>query len=471
MSYVLALNLFFGEAYEEVLRQLVNGLKFLGNWRDNWEMPSTSALSQARTRLGEAPIKLLVERIAVPMAGARTRAAWCRGLRVMAIDGLVLDVPATDDNDAEFGRSGSAEAPSPFPQVRLVALGECGTPAVTDAAFGPVGTGEQTLAGQLIPRFTAGMLVLADRNFYSYQAWQQAAATGAALLWRVSANLRLPVLEWLPEGSYRSVLINPRIRGRRREQLLAARGRRPGARPRRGHAGPGRRVHDRQPAGQWGAVLPDHHLGRPRVRARGRTRRGLRPTLGDRAVLRRDRNPPNRGRAGAPRPHTRTRQTGDLVTAARALRDTARHERRRRYRRHRPRRPLLHAKLPRNPPPNSQPGGLFPLTDSPTRSPKPSTRSPKNASDHDGTGHVPGSSKDTGRTATASNDQPTESNSTPSRRRSTSSQSGPNLTALGQTQFWTRNFFTDHPANTGPDQGPIFFRALPKGPAQGGNNS
>src|SRR5689334_8598035 len=153
MSYVLALNLFFGEAYEEVLRQLVNGLKFLGNWRDNWEMPSTSALSQARTRLGEAPIKLLFERIAVPMAGARTRAAWCRGLRVMAIDGLVLDVPATDDNDTEFGRSGSAEAPSPFPQVRLVALGECGTHAVTDAAFGPVGTGEQTLAGQLIPRF------------------------------------------------------------------------------------------------------------------------------------------------------------------------------------------------------------------------------------------------------------------------------------------------------------------------------
>ena len=48
MYYVLALNLFFGEAYEEVLRQLVNGLKFLGNWRGNWEIPSTSAISQAR---------------------------------------------------------------------------------------------------------------------------------------------------------------------------------------------------------------------------------------------------------------------------------------------------------------------------------------------------------------------------------------------------------------------------------------
>jgi len=222
MYYVLALNLFFGEAYEEVLRQLVNGLKFLGNWRYNWEIPSTSAISQARTRLGEAPMKLLFERIAVPMAGAGTRGAWYRGLRVMAIDGLVLDVPATDVNDEEFGRSGSAEAPGPFPQVRLVALGECGTHGVVDAAFGPVATGEQTLAGQLIARFVAGILVLADRNFYSYQAWQEAAATGAQLLWRGLANLRLPVLEWLPDGSYRSVLINPRIRGRRREWLLAA---------------------------------------------------------------------------------------------------------------------------------------------------------------------------------------------------------------------------------------------------------
>jgi hypothetical protein len=222
MYYVLALNLFFGEAYEEVMRQLVNGLKFLGNWRQGWEMPSTSAISQARARLGEAPMRLLFERIAVPMARAGTRGAWFRGLRVMAIDGLVLDVPDTPDNTKEFGRSGTVTAPSPYPQVRLVAVGECGTHGIVDAAFGPVATGEQTLAGQLIARFTPGMLALADRNFYSYQAWQQGVATGAQLLWRVSASLRLPVLAWLPDGSYRSVLINPNVRGRRREQLIAA---------------------------------------------------------------------------------------------------------------------------------------------------------------------------------------------------------------------------------------------------------
>jgi hypothetical protein len=222
MYYVLALNLYFGEAYEEVMRQLVNGLRFLGNWRDNWEVPSTSAISQARTRLGAAPIKLLFERIAVPMARAGTRGAWFRGLRVMAIDGLVLDVPATPENDEEFGRSGNATAPSPFPQVRLVALGECGTHGIVDAAFGPVATGEHTLAASLIARFTPGMLVLADRNFYSYQACSEGVASGAQLLWRVSASLRLPVLEWLPDDSFRSVVINPKVWGRRRELLIAA---------------------------------------------------------------------------------------------------------------------------------------------------------------------------------------------------------------------------------------------------------
>src|SRR5207344_895984 len=107
-------------------------------------------------------------------------------------------------------------------------------------------------------------------------------------------------------------------------------------------------------------ILPDHHTVGPRVRPGGRTRRSLRPTLGDRAVLRRDRNPPKRRRAGAPIPHTGTGETRDLVAATRTLRDTTRHERRRRYRRHRPRRPIIHEKLPRNPPPGFQPGGLFP---------------------------------------------------------------------------------------------------------------
>ena len=40
-----------------------------------------------------------------------------------------------------------------------------------------------------------------------------------------------------------------------------------------------------------------------------------------------------------------------------------------------------------------------------------------------------------------------------------------------QTQYWNWNFFTDHLPNTGPNQGPVVFRAVPKGLSQGGNNT
>jgi hypothetical protein len=46
--------------------------------------------------------------------------------------------------------------------------------------------------------------------------------TGAALLWRLKSDLRLPVLELLPDGSYRSVLVNPKITGKARQALIEA---------------------------------------------------------------------------------------------------------------------------------------------------------------------------------------------------------------------------------------------------------
>lgn len=93
--YVLALCLFCEDAYEEVMRKLVNGLQFLGTWTDTWQVPTTSAISQARQRLGEAPLRELFARVARPMAAPGTKGAWFHGFRVMAIDGMILDVPDT----------------------------------------------------------------------------------------------------------------------------------------------------------------------------------------------------------------------------------------------------------------------------------------------------------------------------------------------------------------------------------------
>jgi hypothetical protein len=74
----------------------------------------------------------------------------------------------------------------------------------------------------LYPCLEEGWLVIADRNFYSWKDWRAAADTGAALLWRAKAHMRLPVLEALPDGSWRTVLIDPRINWGLRDELIAA---------------------------------------------------------------------------------------------------------------------------------------------------------------------------------------------------------------------------------------------------------
>jgi len=103
--YVLALCLFFGDAYEEVMRKLVGGLQWLHSWDTAWQVPTASALCQARQRLGEEPLRELFDRLARPMLPPGAGRGWCAGLRVMALDGVHLDLPDTADNVAEFGRS------------------------------------------------------------------------------------------------------------------------------------------------------------------------------------------------------------------------------------------------------------------------------------------------------------------------------------------------------------------------------
>lgn len=65
-------------------------------------------------------------------------------------------------------------------------------------------------------------LLTADRGFYSFHAWGQAADTGAELVWRAPTQLQLPVIEILPDGTYLSVLIDPKLRTARREKIIRA---------------------------------------------------------------------------------------------------------------------------------------------------------------------------------------------------------------------------------------------------------
>jgi hypothetical protein len=207
--YVMALALFSSQGYEEVMRNLVEGLAWESGWAKAWSVPSQPALSQARARLGEAPLAELFARACVPLASPATPGAFWRRWRLVGMDGSTLDMADTPENAAEYTKPGSGRGSGKgaFPQLRLVALAECGTHAMFAAAMGPLSSGESTLARELAGRLSPGMLVFADRLFLAHPLFSLLAATGADLCWRAKSNAVLPVLQRHPDGSFSSELV------------------------------------------------------------------------------------------------------------------------------------------------------------------------------------------------------------------------------------------------------------------------
>src|SRR5680860_459359 len=190
-------------SYEDVLAMISDGLAWAHRDERSGKLANKAAISHARDRLGPEPMAMLFERVARPLAVKDTPGCWLAGRRLVAIDGTCLDLPDTPANDAHFGRPGVMKGErSAFPQARVVALAECGTHAMFDAVIGPYTTSENAACAELLGRLEPGMLCLADRGFYSFQAWQKASTTGADLLWRVKDNLKLAVVKDLPDGSW-----------------------------------------------------------------------------------------------------------------------------------------------------------------------------------------------------------------------------------------------------------------------------
>ena len=224
--YAMALALFAEEDYEAVMAELSETLAGWGCWDRAWVMPTTGGITQARARLGSEPLARIFDEVAVPVADQLTRGAWLGPWRLMAIDGVEWDLPDTPENVAEFGYVGSGATRSAFPKARVVAISECASHAVVAAAIGGMHIGEPTLARRLWGRLEPGWLLTADREFYGFTHWNAARATGAELLWRVSARVSLPVLRTWPDGSYASVLVNRRKADTaQRAALVAAAGR------------------------------------------------------------------------------------------------------------------------------------------------------------------------------------------------------------------------------------------------------
>jgi len=190
-------------SYEDVLGLMTDGLSWALPESGPLRLPSKSAIFQARDRLGFEPVRVLFDRVAQPLATDKTPGSFLAGRRMVAIDGTTFDVADTVANDEFFGRPGVNKGErAAFPQARVVALAECGTHAMFDAEVGPYTTSETTLARLLVDRLEPGMVLLADRGFTGFALWQQAAATGADLLWRAKNNVTPHPIKVLADGSW-----------------------------------------------------------------------------------------------------------------------------------------------------------------------------------------------------------------------------------------------------------------------------
>jgi len=192
--FVIALGLFCRDCYRQVFR-------WLQPFRPQGT-PGRSTLCEARQRLGLAPFRALAHQVVELLARPETPGAFYRGMRLMALDGFVLDLADTPSNARVFGRPGSGRAPGAFPQARILALCETGTHVLWRWLVRSIRLGEITMAYRLLGSLEANMLLLWDRNFFSYRTIQDVVARQAHLLARVKSSLIFRPLEECSDGSY-----------------------------------------------------------------------------------------------------------------------------------------------------------------------------------------------------------------------------------------------------------------------------
>ncbi|MEU9175251.1 IS4 family transposase [Streptomyces sp. NPDC048420] len=196
--FVLALAVFEGVSYTGVWAKLTAGLG-----KAVAACPCASSLSRARRRVGTAPLRRLFEVLAGPVASpTRQQDSFYRGRRLVALDGTTQCVPDNPAVTWHFPKHVGEVKEFGYPMLRLVALVECGTRALLDAAFGPDRIGELSYAHRLLASLDSSMLLLADAYYDAVDFLNAVSETGAAFLLRSTRKRRPTTRLALSDGSY-----------------------------------------------------------------------------------------------------------------------------------------------------------------------------------------------------------------------------------------------------------------------------
>jgi hypothetical protein len=203
---IIAMSLWSKDSMRTVLKNLVDGLSEAGvRVGQYWRVPCKSSITEARQRVGSQVMTRLFHQVVRPLGTVQTPGVFLGGLRVMAVDGTVFDVPDSKANARVFGypasRTGTQAA---YPKVRLVLLVEAGTHLIVDALMCPYRIGERARVKKLLRSVTQGMLLMWDRGLHSYAMVRATVAQKCDYLGRVPQNVKFQVEKDLKDGSYLS---------------------------------------------------------------------------------------------------------------------------------------------------------------------------------------------------------------------------------------------------------------------------
>jgi hypothetical protein len=159
---VVGMALVRDRSIHDVVRQLDLAMPS----RDGMRTVASSAVSQARARLGPEPLEWLFERTSAEWAHrSADRDRW-RGLALYGLDGTTLRVHDSPENRVHFGgQNGRWDSTSGYPLVRLVTVMALRSHLIAAACFGPYGTAENQFAKPLWDSIPEQSLVLMDREY------------------------------------------------------------------------------------------------------------------------------------------------------------------------------------------------------------------------------------------------------------------------------------------------------------------
>ena len=195
----------------------------LGLAKGGYRTVSSSAIVQARDRLGEQPMAALFAYTGNEWALKSAEQHKWRNLTVFGADGTSLRVADTPENEAGFGRPSSARhrGQSGYPQVRLVGLMALRSHLLYGAALGRFDCGERTLAKKLWYLLPDGSLVILDRGFIDYALFHDVMTSGKDrhFLTRAKKNLKWRILRALGPGDFLVELSLSRASRKERPEL------------------------------------------------------------------------------------------------------------------------------------------------------------------------------------------------------------------------------------------------------------